>query len=62
MPQTAEIISKQLNISPDLFVLKPEVVQFVKPGHKIGKVTIFLQSVSQEVIKFKLLNFIFTYL
>lgn len=38
MPQTVDIIGKQLNIDISTFVLNNFVSVFLQPGHKIGKV------------------------
>jgi len=38
MPQTVNIIGKQLNIDISTFLLNNFVSVFLPPGHKIGKV------------------------
>lgn len=38
MPQTVDIIEKQLNVDMSTFLLNNFVSAFLQPGHKIGKV------------------------
>jgi len=38
MPQTVNIIGKQLNVDISTFLLNNYVSVFLQPGHKIGKV------------------------
>lgn len=38
MPQTVNIIGKQLNVDISTFLLNDFVSIFLQPGHKIGKV------------------------
>lgn len=40
MPQTVNIIGKQLNVDISIFLLNDFVSIFLQPGHKIGKVKI----------------------
>lgn len=50
MPQTVEVISKQLNVSSDLFVLTSRATVFLKPGHKIGKPAPLFAKLEQSVV------------
>lgn len=38
MPQTADTMASQINVSSDLFLLTENVYQTLPSGHKIGKV------------------------
>lgn len=38
MPQTVNIIGKQLNVDISTFLLNNFVTVFLQPGHRIGKV------------------------